>query len=120
MLVGSLSFLSGSGATTNEQMEATGTDAGVMLLYPFLWTFMLELSAVNILLRKRPVLIIVLCLLSILSEIGMFVFLGHMNELSLESFTTIQHAGFNVPAILAMLIPLAGIIVAGRDAVDDC
>jgi len=113
LLVGSLAFLSDGGAATNEQVKATGLMLLVMLFYPFAWTFMIVLSAINVLLRKRPVLIIILCALSILSEIGIFVYLGYMNGLSLESFTTRgRHAGLNVLALVTMLIPLAGIIVA--------
>jgi len=113
LLVGSLAFLSDGSDATNEQVKATGLMLLVMLFYPFAWTFMIVLSAINVLLRKRPVLIIILCALSILSEIGIFAYLRYMNESSLESFTISgQHAGLKVVTLSTMLIPLAGIIVA--------
>jgi hypothetical protein len=113
LLVGSLAFLAGAGAgaATDEQVKATGLVILLMVLYPFAWTLMLVLSSINILLRKRPWLIITLCFLSILSEIGLLIYMA--DRMQLQSFMALdKDTGWKLLGIITMLIPLAGVAVA--------
>jgi hypothetical protein len=81
-----------------------------MILYPFLWTTMLALSAINMLLRKRPMLIIMMCFLSIVSEIGAIIYIATPTEL--DVFLSLdKDAGLKIFLLIIMIIPLAGMMV---------
>jgi hypothetical protein len=111
LLLGGLAFLAGAGAATDEQVKATGLVLVLMVLYPFAWTLMLVLSSINILLRKRPWLVIILCILSILSETGLLIYIAA--PMQLQSFMALnKDTGWKVLGIITMLIPIAGMIVA--------
>lgn len=114
LLMGGLAFLASGAAATDQQMKATGLMLLFMLLYPFVWTFTITLSAINILLRKRSALVVILCILSILNVAGVFAYLSYMGELSLQTFTNFggRYGNLKILAVVMTLIPMAGIIVA--------
>lgn len=115
LFMGGLAFLVGAGGATDEQIRSTGLVIVCVLLYPFAWTYMIIFSAINILLRKRAMLVIVLCLLSIVNEAGIFMYMAHRGEWSLQGVANLgAHTGWKILAILIMVIPFAGIIVAMR------
>lgn len=114
VFIGSLAFLGGAGSATEEQIKSTEWMLLFSILCPFIWTIMLVLAAINMLLCRRPVLIIVFCVISILNEMGLILYSVSISHRSLQSLVTTRHIDLKVFALLALLIPLAAIVVAFR------
>jgi hypothetical protein len=121
LFIGGLAFLAGAGNATDDQLKASGLMLAFMIVYPFVWSLMLVLSSINILQRKRPTLIIILCLLSVLNDIVLLIYMIE-GPIQLQLLVSLdKDAGWKLFAFITMLTPLASVIIAfstkGRVAV---
>jgi hypothetical protein len=111
LFIGGIAFLAGAGGATDQQIKTSGFMFLFMILYPFLWTTMLALSAINMLLQKRPMLIVIMCLLSIVSEISAIIYIATPAELDVF-LSPDKDTGLKIFLLIIMIIPLAGMMVA--------
>ena len=110
LFMGGMAFLAGGGAASDAQVKATFGMILLMAIAPFTWPILLAISTINIFQRKRPVLIIICCALSIIAELGLllaFYKLDTEGRIKWLSFST-----FHILLIVSILIPLAGVVLA--------
>jgi hypothetical protein len=110
LFMGGIAFLAGGSAASDAQVKATFGMILLMAIAPFTWPILLAISTINIFLRKRPVLIIIFCVLSIIAELGLllaFYKLDTEGRIKWLTFTT-----YHILLIVSILIPLAGVVLA--------
>lgn len=103
LFMGGLATVAGGGNVTEEQFINTWWMIGFMATYPEFVMILMIIATVQIFIRRRPIFIVITCLLFILPYLGM-AYLMLQNEETKREFSSL--------AFLPILIPMAAIFVA--------
>ena len=113
LLMGGMAFLVGGGSASDANVTTAWQIIFLTALGPFLWPLLLIIGAINIFLRKRPLLIIISCAVSIIIDSGLLLAIYRHDSLDPENMgTSNSWSMLIVLAIIFLVIPLAGLVVA--------